>query len=246
MNAIRKLLLGVGVAAVATLWLSPAQAADITIDDFTVPPGGVQSITLTNNPGTVGPINFSPIPTANTAAGQRAITLTQVQGGTSNLTVDPLPSILTELNHGNAAASSNSVTLWDFVTGAGPINLSGQTSIVLQNTTVDVGLATFDVLVNGTSLGAQILPAFLGSQDLTFSLAGAPGLNAVNTIELRINIPFGVGGNTDVTIDNVLSPMQPPPPGVPEPASIALWSLLGLGAVGYARRSWGKGRMVTA
>jgi hypothetical protein len=245
MNAIRKLFLGLGVALVAALWLSPAVAAPITIDDFTQPPNAAQGVN--RNSAGVSTQTVMGLPTGNVAAGQRTIELTQTSaGGDTSLAVDP--GGLSALKQGDAAASSDSRTTWDFLTGSGPIDLTNQTHILLNDVLIDIGQATFEVVVDGFSLGQQTILANQTPIDLLFPLAGIPNVGATNLIELFIDVPLGATGDTDVNVQDVITVEQIPGEGccVPEPASLALWSLLGLGAAGYARRNWGKGRKVAA
>ena len=96
--------------------------------------------------------------------------------------------------------------------------------------------STLSVTINDGSLSQTVSVALTAStlapQLLTFDFTGL-GLNFNNIASLLLTLDSNNAAGADIVLQELIARMTP----VPEPASVALWSMLAVGSAWYLRRS---------
>lgn len=252
MNPYRNVCLGLAALAVALL-ATQSVRAQIAVDNF-AQPAAVATFTQT----TVGSQSFtqSGLNPANTIGGVRDGTVTAsviTTAGVDNVEVKVGAGVY---DYASTSGADGAATLrYDgAAVGSGDLNLNlmGQainvqfvlsdSSLPLPVTvTLNDGVNSAAVTLNLTNLINPGDPAVTLAFNPAAFTANNPAINlaSINTVEIGFNP--SVGRDFRLGGEGIIIRQE-----IPEPASIALWSLLGLGAVGYARRSWNKGRKANA
>jgi hypothetical protein len=219
------------------LGVSPVvNAADITVDDFsatTLPPGaGIGSLNQ-SGVGTTGP--FPDGPNAGVLGGYRTITnqVTATGGGiNANMTIQTGPQTL---SYNTDSGVAGILTLLYDANGVGLFaDFSGGTSLDLPFSAIDLpGLVVMATLSDGTNSFTQSSGALAaGAQTVSFPLSGFTGVDLSNVQSVKL--VFDAANSQDFTLSG---------PGgiiivqeIPEPASLALWGVIGIAGAWYTRR----------
>lgn len=250
----RRPLLAMALAVGMALAASGRARADVVIDDFSDPTPTSQGLDSGNGPGPAG--TYTPFSLGPDTAGS----FSSIVGGyrTMNLsgTIYTNQSVAFRAGNGNADLSTSSLSsgmaslLYDANgSGLGGL-LAGLTSIEIQLSALNFGTTGVSIAVtlmdNSGMLGGmqtltQEFMSNLGATLLMFDFSTTTvDLTDLKSVLVQIQ---GLTNSTafDVTIENITAIIPPPPPPppvppVPEPASIALWCLVGLVGTGYGIR----------
>jgi hypothetical protein len=225
-----------GLLVVLAVGAGPAWGAPIQLDTFSddvfVSVTGISP----PNPNTV---SQPPPPLSGILGGQRTVTL-DVTGTPSAFAISQayidngsIPNRLTL----NSPTNANATLTLDYP-NIGIRDLSGQTLTIAVDTNDNGGTWTLGLddgsgfVYANVSLGVDGAPTSLA---IAVDGTNFPGVD----LQHVTNISLAFAGNTatDITFGLDLPTNDPPPPPViPEPASLALWGLMGLGSVVFARR----------
>lgn len=240
----------VAIAATAGLLFAASgrARADVVIDDFSEPSPTSQSLDYGPGPGP------SPLYTPFALAPNTDGSFSSVAGGYRTMdlsgTVYTNQSVSFLAGSGNATLSTGSLSsgsaslLYD-ANGAGLGDLlAGLTSIEINLQSLDAGtgggisIAVSIMDNSGLITGMQtLLQEFtddLGATLLTFDFSTTTvDLTDLKSVSVLID---GLAGSTayDLVLNDITAVIPQPP--VPEPASIALWCLVGLVGTGYGIR----------
>ncbi len=88
-----------------------------------------------------------------------------------------------------------------------------------------------DLLLNGVSVG-ETSPGFGSLVNFVIDSTDAAFVHGTNTLTFQINNAGGSPNPTGLRVDDLVGWYHP----VPEPTSVALWSLIGIGLAGFGRR----------
>jgi MYXO-CTERM domain-containing protein len=138
----------------------------------------------------------------------------------------------------SSASPPNAIDHWGFGTSGSTVTLATAGSPV-----PGAGNAHFMILPSsGTAAGGSALansnffPYEIGTATFFLTVAGVTASTDLTNVFTKVKVGFGTGPDNTFT---GVPPPSPPPQigGVPEPASLAVWGLLGLaGFIGVRRR----------
>jgi hypothetical protein len=222
-----------GFLAMLALFGTSAANAQVVIDNFTeasnaqANAGGFNAFEdngasgygglLTNAVPGIATYTETGLSTSNVVGGQRGVTFTSANA--SSLVNSAGVGINTTSGGSLSFATAAGVTaLLDLSYDISGGELVGAQSITLSFAEFDVGSGPTSVEVNGTPLAS--LAANLLNADVVLDVSS---LNLGNTLQISFN---GSPSSADFILNGITANLN-----VPEPASIALWTLM-LGAVG--------------
>ncbi len=241
--------LGVALGVVAGL-TAAAEGAPVPFDFFTSPASGVQTVGGAAGGGNPSP----PAPASNFQSGlsgisfgnQRTITA-QRQGGFGSFDADVNTTLAGQYAFANGAATGSIFTIaYDFAAQGFSLDFSTSDLVQLVGIAVDSGQA--DITITSTdganSFTTPVQSVLAGpATDLDFFVVG--GLvdpTAITGLTITVDtVSPGLSGSdgriNNVNFDDSVRITGDP---VPEPASMALFGLVGLGGVIAARRKMRK------
>jgi hypothetical protein len=223
--------------AAAALTGASQSAHATVIDNFNN--GGTfgPSVTIMNTTGVGSPTTFGPTssgPIAGALGGVRDVS------GSVYSTSPPNTATLTVTINGTgvlqyAGSLQSQGTVTTSYSNGGPFDLSNAVSVSLdylkdanpafvQGTLTGGGTSTTGVIPLLGAGGTLIIP--IGS------FVGGANLSSLT----QVSFTFSGSGAADFEIDSIYTQDRPPGPPVPEPASLLIWSLVGLGTVVSRRR----------
>lgn len=245
-----RLVVALGVVAILS---AVAEGAPVPFDFFNSPASGVQTVS-----GPAGGGNPSPaVPASNFQSGlggilfgnQRTITA-QRQGGSDTFGATVNTAIANQYSFANGASTGSVFTInYDFAAQGFALDFSGSDLLTLVGIDMDSGSADFSITAtdgtNSFTTPIQNVNSAAPITNLNFNIVG--GLvdgSAITGITISVDT-FNPGlSGADGQFDDILLDDTVTITGnhVPEPASMALFGLVGLGGMIAARRKMRKNR----
>lgn len=218
------------IIAIWGLAVATSARADAVIDDFQT----FQSIVGGPGGGAFGPVSTT-VGGAGILGGSRTMNLSG--NATAGQTVE-LKSGLGFLFYGTGPTSNG---LGNLLYNGGGAGLGG---LLAMTQAIDVTLVslnhgsaqtTISITIKDGSISRTVSVALnastLAPQTLTFDFTGL-GLDFNNIVSLLLSLDSTTSNGADVLLQNLIARMTP----VPEPTSVATWTVLSLGGVWYVRR----------